>query len=194
MDNYNGFQTAYQQNMVQPNMYQATPVYQPRNWQQYYQPTAVNYQPQQQTQQNVNSSMIWVQGESGAKSYVLPNNTTLPLWDSETQTIYIKTVDQNGKPSMTILDYVERTEKEINKQDISEVEYATKEQIDNLNEQFSSLNEKLNSMTKFVTKDQLVDLNNHINDLGGQIEEIENRITSFGKPQSNNNTNRRGNK
>lgn len=194
MDNYNGFPATYQSN-IQPNLYyqptQTTPIYSPRSWQQYYQqPTStVNYQ----QQSNVNTAMIWVQGESGAKSYVLPNNTTLPLWDSESQTIYIKTVDQNGKPSMTILDYIERSEKENDKQIVSEVEYATKEQIDKLNEQFSIINEKLNSMAKFVTTDQLTDLNNHINNLGEQIEEIENRITSFGKPQSNNN-NRRGNK
>lgn len=194
MDNYNGFPATYQSN-IQPNLYyqptQTTPIYSPRSWQQYYQqPTStVNYQ----QQSNVNTAMIWVQGESGAKSYVLPNNTTLPLWDSESQTIYIKTVDQNGKPSMTILDYVERSEKGNDKQVVSEVEYATKEQIDKLNEQFSIINEKLNSMAKFVTTDQLTDLNNHINNLGEQIEEIENRITSFGKPQSNSN-NRRGNK
>lgn len=199
MDNYNGFPATYQSNIqptnIQPNLYyqptQTTPIYSPRSWQQYYQqPTStVNYQ----QQSNVNTSMIWVQGESGAKSYVLPNNTTLPLWDSESQTIYIKTVDQNGKPSMTILDYVERSEKGNDKQAVSEVEYATKEQIDKLNEQFLTINEKLNSMAKFVTADQLTDLNNHINNLGEQIDEIENRITSFGKPQPNNN-NRRGNK
>ncbi len=194
MDNYNGFPATYQSN-IQPNLYyqptQTTPIYSPRSWQQYYQqPTStVNYQ----QQSNVNTAMIWVQGESGAKSYVLPNNTTLPLWDSESQTIYIKTVDQNGKPSMAILDYVERSEKGNDKQVVSEVEYATKEQIDKLNEQFSTINEKLNSMAKFVTEDQLKDLNNHINNLGEQIDEIENRITSFGKPQPNNN-NRRGNK
>lgn len=194
MDNFNGFPATYQ-SVAQPAMYyqptQTTPVYSPRNWQQYYQPSSFSYQ-QPITQNQNNVSMIWVQGESGAKSYVLPNNTTVPLWDSETQTIYIKTVDQNGKPSMTILDYVERTEG-TDKPEVVLPEYATKEQIDSLSNQFVGISDKLNSMKEFVTKDQLDELNNHIKDLGGQIEEIENRITSFGKPQSSNN-NRRGNK
>jgi len=68
-----------------------------------------------------------VQGESGAKAYVLQNGSTLPLWDSEQQTIYIKSVDANGKPSMTILDYTERGADEQKVEDKKSVEYATKE-------------------------------------------------------------------
>lgn len=58
--------------------------------------------------------MIWVQGEAAAKSYSdIPPNTTLPLWDSENDTVYLKYVDAVGRPSMTILDYkVRNTEPE----------------------------------------------------------------------------------
>jgi hypothetical protein len=64
-------------------------------------------QPQpQQIQQN--NPMIWVQGETGAKSYLLAPNTTLPLWDSENQCIYLKSTDASGMPSMRILDYTFR--------------------------------------------------------------------------------------
>jgi hypothetical protein len=35
-------------------------------------------------------------------------NTTLPLWDSETNTIFLKTTDAAGMPSMKILDYTIR--------------------------------------------------------------------------------------
>lgn len=78
------------------------------------------YYPQyQQPQQNVSqlstpaqaqqsNPMIWVQGETGAKSYLLAPNTTLPLWDSERQTIYLKSADASGMPSMKILDYTIR--------------------------------------------------------------------------------------
>lgn len=68
-------------------------------------------QPQMQTpapQQVQNNPMIWVQGETGAKSYLLTPNTTLPLWDSERQTIYLKSTDASGMPSMKILDYTIR--------------------------------------------------------------------------------------
>ena len=196
MDNFNGYQTpVYQQNM-QPNMYyQSTQPtvsmpYNTRNWQQFYQvPTQPAYQ---QNVQSVNSNLIWVQGISGAKAYNIPNGTTLPLWDSEAQVIYIKSVDANGKPSMTILDYTERDENAETPTNVPE--YATKEQIDKLNEQFSSINKKFEALGSYVTKDQFNDLNNNITNLSDQIQDIENRIMSFGKPQQNSNQNyRKGN-
>ena len=52
-----------------------------------YQP--MYQQPYQQTQQQMNSNLIWVQGEAGAKSYLVAPNTTVQLWDSETQKIYL---------------------------------------------------------------------------------------------------------
>lgn len=82
----------------------------PANYQPMYQP--VQYQPvqyQQQTQQQpTQNNMIWVQGEGAARSYLMAPNTTLPLWDSETNTIFLKTTDAAGMPSMKILDYTIR--------------------------------------------------------------------------------------
>lgn len=51
---------------------------------------------------------IWVQGESGARAYLVAPNTTVVLWDSENPTIYLKSADANGMPSMRILDFTER--------------------------------------------------------------------------------------
>lgn len=67
------------------------------------------YQSQMMGQREQQSSMIWVQGETGAKSYLIAKGNTVPLWDSENQVIYIKSVDVSGIPSMRILDYTERT-------------------------------------------------------------------------------------
>ena len=194
MDNYT-FPATYQPT-YQPNMYyqptSAMPVYQQR-WQQ---PSTTTVPPYQQSVGQIPSgNVIWVQGISGAKSYSnLQPGVPVALWDSEEQTIYIKQIDQSGKPQMTILDYTERTN-DTQIKSVPTVEYATKEQVEELNNQFSSFNEKLNSMSKYVTKDQLESLNGHIKDLSGQIEDIEDRIMSFGKPQQNNNSNnRRGNK
>lgn len=58
--------------------------------------------------QQPNSSIIWVQGEAGAKSYLVAPNSTVQLWDSERQTIYLKSADASGMPSMRILDYTFR--------------------------------------------------------------------------------------
>ena len=76
--------------------------YQPMFYPQYQQP--------QQTQQPAQQStgIIWVQGEAGAKSYLVAPNTTVQLWDSEKQTIYLKSADASGMPSMKVLDYTIR--------------------------------------------------------------------------------------
>lgn len=58
--------------------------------------------------QQPNSSIIWVQGEAGAKSYLVAPSNTVQLWDSERQTIYLKSADASGMPSMRILDYTFR--------------------------------------------------------------------------------------
>lgn len=87
----NGFPTGYQ------------PYYGYQNYQN-YQPQA---QPQNQVQQS--SGIIWVQGEAGAKSYLVAPNNTVQLWDSESQTIYLKSADASGMPSMKILDYTIRS-------------------------------------------------------------------------------------
>lgn len=55
------------------------------------------------------NDFIWVQGEAGAKAYLVAPNATVTLWDSESPTIYIKTADSNGVPSMRVLEFTEKT-------------------------------------------------------------------------------------
>lgn len=64
-----------------------------------------NIQGRQATPQ---SGLIWVQGEAGAKAYPVAPNTTVQLWDSESQIVYLKSADASGMPSMKILDYTIR--------------------------------------------------------------------------------------
>lgn len=89
----NGFPMSYQ-----PMYYQPQPQTIP-------QPQPVMPQTQPQPMSQGNSSIIWVQGEAGAKSYLVAPNNTVQLWDSETQTIYLKSADASGMPSMKVLDY-----------------------------------------------------------------------------------------
>lgn len=93
-------------------------------------------QPQSQAQ---NNPMIWVQGETGAKSYLLAPNTTLPLWDSESQTIYLKSSDASGMPSMKILDYTVRQQQQSPNRNVIEeskqsVDFVTHDELKNLEE------------------------------------------------------------
>lgn len=79
-------------------------------------------------------TMIQVLGEGAAKAYPVPPGTVLPLWDTETQTIYVKSVDANGFPTITTLDYTIREEK------------AT-DDLKALSERIRVLEEKIGGMT-----------------------------------------------
>lgn len=97
--------------------------------QMYAQPS---YQPQVPQNQG-NTGIIWIQGEAAAKSYLTAPNTTVVLFDSESQTIYLKSADATGLPSMRILDYTIRDQKPQNGVFDKQVEsYATKDEIDAL--------------------------------------------------------------
>ncbi len=79
----------------------------------YYQPQGQQVQNQQfMNQQGQAASqgpeMIWVQGEVGAKAYMVAPGCTIILWDSEQPIFYIKSADLRGAPSMQIFDYSER--------------------------------------------------------------------------------------
>ena len=56
------------------------------------------------------NSLIWVQGEAGAKSYLVAPNSTVMLMDSEGDRFYLKSADSSGMPlPLRIFDYKERT-------------------------------------------------------------------------------------
>ncbi len=122
--------------MAYPNIYQ-------QNYQQaypgYYSPTLP------QTASNVNSgnNLIWVQGEAGAKSYLVAPNTTVPLWDSEQKVIYLKSADASGMPSIKYIDYTIRETNQPINNTIKTEEYVTKNDLEALKEEVSNLKKKL---------------------------------------------------
>jgi hypothetical protein len=59
---------------------------------------------------NVQSGINLVNGEQGAESYLVAPNQTVVLFDSGSHTIYLKSADQMGMPSIKILDYTIRSE------------------------------------------------------------------------------------
>ena len=59
--------------------------------------------------QQGNSGLIWVQGEAGAKSYIVAPGNTVMLMDSEGERFYLKSADASGMPMpLRIFDYKER--------------------------------------------------------------------------------------
>ena len=100
--------------------------------------------PQQQNTQpsQWNNSIIWVQGEAGAKSYMVAPNTSVTLFDSESQTIYIKAANASGLPTMTVLDYTIRDNAPQTRNTLAESDFATKEEISLLRDEIESLRAK----------------------------------------------------
>lgn len=102
-----------------------------------------NYQPYQYNQQH-NSFVQWVQGEAAAKSYPVAPNTSVPLFDSEANVIYIKSADASGMPSIKILDYTVR---------------------DN-----TPKTAEIQPQSDFVTRNELADIQKEINALKAKFE------------------------
>ena len=123
-----------------------------------YQPIN-NYQMQQQnqpqftqvqTQANNTGGIIWVQGEAGAKSYLVAPNNSVTLWDSESQTIYVKSADASGIPSIKVLDYKIRDNSENTRSQIDFKTFATKDDV-------SMLEKRLNALAEELTNGEVVD-------------------------------------
>ena len=113
----------------------------------YGQPSNVNVpyvpaQQQSQAQTQNNNSIIWVQGESGAKSYLVAPNQSVVLWDTESQTIYVKSADASGMPSIKALDYTMRESAPQTSVIPSESSFASKDDVDYLKKEIEALKGK----------------------------------------------------
>lgn len=53
--------------------------------------------------------MLWVLGQTEAESYPVAPNNTVTLWDKNQPTIYIKSANAQGVPSIRVLDFTERS-------------------------------------------------------------------------------------
>lgn len=74
---------------------------------------AQQYQMNQQTQQpaQANQSLIYVQGEAAAKSWMVGAGQSVLLMDSESPVFYIKSADASGIPlPLRVFDYTERNQ------------------------------------------------------------------------------------
>lgn len=105
------------------------------------------YQQQVQPTYGIN----WVQGINGAKAYLVAPGNTVQLWDSESQTIYLKSADASGLPSIKILDYTIRDSGPVQQTDNT---YALKGDLEALNAQVASLRTELENYIKGVNKNE----------------------------------------
>ena len=81
----------------------------------YINPQNYLYQPPQTqippTASSPSAGLTWVQGEAGAKSYLVGAGQSVLLMDSESSSFYIKSTDASGMPlPLRVFDYKERTQ------------------------------------------------------------------------------------
>ena len=94
-----------------------------------------NYQQPQQS-----APIIWVQGEEGAKAYMVAAGNSVLLMDSESSVFYIKSTDASGMPQpLRIFDYTERGKQAVEKVESKIDKFVTREEFDALRARFDAL-------------------------------------------------------
>lgn len=121
-----------------------------------YQPQMVQ-QPMPQQMPTQSDPMLWVLGQTEAESYPVAPNNVVTLWDKNNPTIYIKSANAQGVPSIRILDFIERTP----------------------NAQKTPENHVCNCGDKFITKTELEAINGKFEDISGKIADVEKKIASL---------------
>lgn len=102
--------------------------------------------PTMQTQQPASGGIIWVQGEEGAKAYMVAAGNSVMLMDSEASAFYIKSTDPSGMPQpLRIFDYVERkaaTKTHVQAQQAPAPDYITRTEFEQLEARVNGLTAK----------------------------------------------------
>ena len=114
---------------------------------QYYSPSYGMYQqPNMMTVQNRQSTgIIWVNGEEGARSFVMAPNSNAILLDAENDgRFYIKTTDNIGMCTLRMFNYKEVID--ANPHGANSVQYATKQDIQELRDMMGSFECQLSQM------------------------------------------------
>lgn len=100
-------------------------------------------QPVQQAQQ---CCPVWVQGEAGAKSFLVAPGQSVFLMDSEAEVFYIKETDMAGVPKpLRIFDYKERSNgayKPVQAAQVQSVDYVTRGEFEALVARIAELTAK----------------------------------------------------
>lgn len=118
--------------------------------------TQLKSQPMYQPAQQNAGNLLWVQGEAGAKSYLIAPGNTLLLMDSEAERFYIKSVEPNGIPQTRTFEYREITNAPAAAQPVQStqpIDHVTHEELNNLREEFKTEMQRITDlMTKKPTK------------------------------------------
>ena len=132
-----------------------------------YQPQMQNVQPVQPVQpvqtttptptQPTSNGILWVQGEEGAKAWLVAPGSTVMLMDSDGGSFYLKSADASGMPlPLRIFDYTERIsapKTPVDNVSALGVEYVTRQEFDALAAKFEAITGKETAKPKKTTKE-----------------------------------------
>lgn len=110
------------------------------------------------------NDMIWVLNENEATSYPVAPNNSVVLWDKNEPIIYVKSVNNQGMPSMRVLYFEER-----NATPSNSLKNAPK-------------THECTCGDKFATKEQINDLRVKLDDLTAKYEELSHPVVE--KPKT----------
>lgn len=122
---------------------------------QYQQPIMQQPMVQQMQTLTQTNDMIWVLNENEATSYPVAPNNSVVLWDKNEPIIYVKSVNNQGMPSMRVLYFEER-----NATPSNSPKNAPK-------------THECTCGDKFATKEQLNAVEGKINDILAMYEELK---------------------
>lgn len=109
-------------------------------------------QPTQPLQQNQQASgIIWVSGAQEAQMYPVAPNNAVALWEQSGKTIYLKSADATGKPTLRMYDLVERAETPQMKQDSQDskiIDYVLKSDIEPILSAIAAMKKEIKSLKK----------------------------------------------
>lgn len=106
------------------------------------------------------NDMIWVLNENEATSYPVAPNNSVVLWDKNEPIIYVKSVNNQGMPSMRVLYFEER-----NATPSNSPKNAPK-------------THECTCGSKYATKEQLNAVEGKINDILAMYEELKDKQTT----------------
>ena len=131
---------------------------------QYQQPIIQQPMVQQMQTPTQTNDMIWVLNENEATSYPVAPNNSVVLWDKNEPIIYVKSVNNQGMPSMRVLYFEERNATPSN------------------SPKNASKTHECACGDKFATKEQINDLKTKLDDLTAKYEELAHPIVE--KPKT----------
>lgn len=127
---------------------------------QYQQPIMQQPMVQQIQTPTQTNDMIWVLNENEATSYPVAPNNSVVLWDKNEPIIYVKSVNNQGMPSMRVLYFEERNATPSN------------------SPKNSPKTHECTCGSKYATKEQLNAVEGKINDILAMYEELKDKQTT----------------